>query len=363
MKIIKDEITIEQLASGYVDRGDDGVVGFDGKLDIRPAYQREFVYKEGQRNLVIDTVIKGFPLNTMYWNTKDDGSFEVLDGQQRTISICQYITDVFSFNKKIFSRQPSDIQKQILGYKLDVYKCTGNESERLNWFQVINIAGAVLKKQEIRNAIYTGPWTESARKKFSKQNCRAYVIGRHYMPGTVEQQDYLERVLKWVSNDNIEEYMNQHCKDSNADELWDFFDRVIGWIKDVFGDSTGKELKLQSVEWGYLYNEHSDKKLDKEKIRTSVKRLLMDDEVTNKPGIYQYVLDGNEKHLNIRAFKDNDRIAMYEKQGGKCNMCGAVFELEKMHADHIKPWSSGGKTELKNGQMLCRECNLKKSNI
>jgi len=94
MHIELKEITIRELANGYQDNAENGVVGFGGILDIRPPYQREFIYKDKQRDAVINTVTKKFPLNVMYWAVREDGTFEVIDGQQRTISICQFLKGV-----------------------------------------------------------------------------------------------------------------------------------------------------------------------------------------------------------------------------------------------------------------------------
>ncbi|SUU36792.1 Uncharacterized conserved protein [Actinobacillus seminis] len=106
MKIELAKIKIRDLVADYTDTAENGVTGYHGKLDIRPKYQREFVYKEAQRNAVIDTVRKGFPLNVMYWVKREDGTFEVLDGQQRTISICQFVKGDFRLNINIFIISP-----------------------------------------------------------------------------------------------------------------------------------------------------------------------------------------------------------------------------------------------------------------
>ena len=103
MDIKLKEITVREVFDGYEDRGENGVVGYGGKLNIRPAFQREFIYGPKERNAVIDTVMKGFPLNVMYWCDVGDGTYELLDGQQRTISICQYLShDGFSFKERYF---------------------------------------------------------------------------------------------------------------------------------------------------------------------------------------------------------------------------------------------------------------------
>ncbi len=369
MDIIKEQHTIKELAEGYVNNQEDGVMGFGGKLDIRPPYQREFVYKGKQKELVIDTVLKGFPLNIMYWNTKDDGAFEVLDGQQRTISICEYVAGNFSFDGKFFGNQPNDIQQKILNYSLDIYKCKGTDSERIDWFQVINVAGEVLTNQEILNAIYSGSWTAEAKKKFSKTDCPAYQIGSDFMAGSSIRQDYLETAIKWISNDNIKEYMGKHQHDANADELWNYYENVISWVNTIFiNNDSDIRKKMQGVAWGELYNKYKDENLDSQEIQARVANLFEDEEVTNLAGIYLYVLNGNEKHLSIRAFKERDKIKTYEKQKGicankKCPQKGKRLDIKEMHADHIKPWSKGGKTEPSNCQVLCAECNRIKSNI
>jgi hypothetical protein len=161
MQIKLKEITVRELADGYEEKpAEAGVVAFGGKLDVRPPYQREFVYKDKQRDAVVDTVTKDFPLNVMYWAVREDGSFEVIDGQQRTISICQYVKGKFSVKVgtfpefRAFHNLQDDEQEQILNYKLMTYRCTGTDSEKLDWFRTINIAGEEHTPQELRNAVY-----------------------------------------------------------------------------------------------------------------------------------------------------------------------------------------------------------------
>ncbi len=83
--------------------------------------------------------------------------------------------------------------------------------------------------------------------------------------------------------------------------------------------------------------------------------------MTKKSGIYEYVLTGNEKYLNIRTFTDKQKREAYERQKGICVKCKKHFEIEEMEADHIKPWSKGGKTTAENCQMLCEDDNRTKS--
>jgi len=357
MKIELKELKVRDLAEGYEDNEEAGVVGYSGKLDIRPPYQREFIYKDKQRDAVIHTITQGFPLNVMYWSVRDDGDFEIIDGQQRTISVCQYVEGDFAFEDRYFHNLQADEQARILDYQLTVYLCSGTDSERLDWFKTINIAGAELTNQELRNAVYSGPWVTDAKRYFSKSGCPAYGLGSDYMRGTPIRQEYLETVIKWINGGEIEGYMAKQQQKPNANELWLYFQKVIAWVTATFPKYRNE---MKGISWGELYNEFKDTELDSTKLEKQVSSLMADDDVTKRKGIYSYVLNGQEKHLSIRAFTASQKGAAYERQGGICSVCKNHFELEEMEADHITPWHEGGKTEPANCQMLCKEDNRRK---
>ncbi len=358
MKIQLNEITIREVSNGYLNSDEEGVVGYGGKLNIRPKYQREFVYKDKQRDAVIDTIKKNFPLNVMYWVKNENGNFEVLDGQQRTISFCEYIAGAFSLDNLYFHNLTDVEKNQILDYGLMIYFCEGNDREKLDWFRIINIAGEKLTDQELRNAIYSGVWLIDAKKYFSKSGCPAYSIASDYLSGSAIRQDYLETAIRWISGDKIEDYMSKHQHEPNANELWLYFQNIINWVKVVFPNYR-KEMK--GVEFGPLYNEFKNKKIDSKKIEKEIIGLMQDEEVTKKSGIYSYVLTRQEKYLSIRSFTDKMKREAYERQKGICPKCREYFEIEEMEADHIKPWYEGGKTTAENCQMLCKQDNRTKS--
>ncbi len=356
MEIRLEEHTISEIFNGYEDNDESGVVGYGGRLNIRPAFQREFVYKEKERNAVIDTVFKGFPLNVMYWVEDGKGNYELLDGQQRTVSICQYCSGDFSVmideSPKTFHNLTQFEKNNFLNYKLMIYICKGNDKEKLEWFKTINIAGAVLTAQELRNAIYTGPWLTDAKRYFSKSGCVAYKMANKYLNGEMNRQAYLKKALKWISAKegmDIEKYMSAHQQDSNASALWIYFNSVITWVQTIF-PKYRKEMK--GLEWGLLYNQYGNASLDPAELETKITALMADREVTKKSGVYEYLLSGKEKYLSLRQFDDEDKRTAYEQQEGICPICGQYYEYEKMHADHITPWHSGGKTVPENLQML-----------
>ena len=180
------------------------------------------------------------------------------------------------------------------------------------------------------------------------------------MTGSPIRQDYLETVLKWINNGDICGYMAEHQFAPNANELFLYFRSVIGWVENTF-IKYRKEMK--GIDWGFLYNQYKDIVIDTAELEKEIAELMADDDVTSKKGIYPYVLTRQEKYLSVRTFDNRMKRTAYEKQKGICKICRKHFELEEMEGDHITPWSKGGKTLAENCQMLCKECNRRKSSV
>lgn len=358
MEVIFNNIKVRDLVTNYADLGEHGVKGYHGKLDIRPAYQREFVYKDKQREAVINSINNGYPLNTMYWVDNGNNNYEVLDGQQRTISICQYINGDFSVDKMYFHNLDEDAKAAILDYELLVYFCKGSNKDKLGWFTTINIAGEKLTAQELRNSVYSGTWLNDARNHFSKTGCPAYNMGKHLVKGSPIRQEFLETAIKWISGGDIEGYMAANAGNMNASELWEYFQNVVTWVDETF---TNYRKEMKGIAWGGLYDTYKDTDLDAEAFEQRISELMQDEDVTKKAGVYTYLLDGNEKHLSVRAFSPAQRREVYERQNGICPVDGEHYAIDEMHADHIVAWSKGGKTSVDNCEMLSAAANLAKS--
>lgn len=407
MKITPTEIKLRDLFDGYKNDDENGVVGYHGRLDIRPKYQREFIYKDKQQIAVIETIKNGFPLNTMYWAVARDengnkildadgnDTYELMDGQQRTISTCEFLANhlVVEF-QKFFNIQKStpDIAQKILDYSLSVYICDGTVSEKLAWFKTINIASVPLTEQELLNAQYVGEWLTKAKEYFSKTGCNAAELmvirgkkASDYMSGSPIRQDYLSTVLQWIAdyqgltprNEKGDTYMANHQGDSTATEIKNYYVSVMEWVGSKF-KSYRKDMK--GLPWGLWYNKYQRGEcngqiisLNSDQIENEIKKLIDDDEVGPVKGIYEYLIDGAEKHLSLRAFDDKVKRKVYENQNHKCPYCeikkdGHTYPTDKheydyneMEGDHIVPWSKGGKTEESNCQMLCKWHNGHKS--
>ena len=370
MTINETKVTVGEITKGYMNNDEQGVRGYDGRLDIRPPYQREFIYNEKEQQAVINTVLHGYPLNVMYWVKRSEDAecpYEVMDGQQRTLSLCEYVAGKFSFDFKNFFNQPEDIQKKILNYPLTIYVCEGEPSEKLEWFKTINIAGKPLNEQEINNAIFAGPFVSDAKKHFSKSNCGAYRLGKDLVNGTPIRQDFLKKALEWMADhetrmgkrQSVVGYMSEHQHDPNANNLWTYFQNVLNWAITNFDMKKFKKI-MKGLDWAMLYDRYHEKTLDTADLWKQISALMRDSEIQKQVGIIPYVLTGDEHYLDLRAFPEDIKLAVWEQQKHICPLCGKEFDLEFMEGDHITPWREGGRTVIENCQMLCRECNRRK---
>lgn len=369
-------IKVRDLVNGYSSSEENGVRGYDGKLDIRPPYQRELVYKDAQQKAVIETILEDCCLNLFQWSDNGDGTYELLDGQQRTLSICKYINGDFNYNGLGFINQPTDIKEKILDFEIIVNIVKGEQSERLKWFEKINVAGEPLSRQELRNATYVGKWLSDAKDYFSKNGCAAfnkasYLIEKKLSP---IRQEYLELAIKWIthskSDDAIRDYMAKHQFDENANELKEYFCKVIDWVEDTFDIRNNfpkgyYRTEMRGLDWGTLYEKYHNNTYNPQVLENKVAELMANEEVTNKKGIYEYVLSNESEDvaraLSNRTFSERDKRTKYEQQKGICPICGEWHDIKEMEGDHIIPWWKGGTTTFDNLQMLCKKCNGKKS--
>lgn len=384
LKLIK----LRDIVENFKDSDEEGVVGYGGKLNIRPAYQREYVYKPEQRNEVIKTIMRGyphtyFPLNVMYWAQTGEDQYELIDGQQRTLSICQFHNMAFSIlingMPKNFDNLSPEQKEYFLNYELQVYICSGLPEEKLEWFSIINIAGEPLSNQELLNANYTGPWLSSAKRYFMKSNSAAYGLSSKYIDIEANQSrgKGLETAIKWISKDNVKQYMADHQNDENADELWTNFRNTIEWVQSKF---TKYYKEMKGINWGQLYDKYHTQNYDPIEV-TKLAQILYDDEyIKNPKGIFEYILGGQKekKLLEIRVFEDSTKRSVYAKQteeansSGKsnCPLCAIgnnanktkIWALAEMDADHVTAWSKGGATDKSNCEMLCITHNRAKGN-
>ena len=378
--------TVGDVCKGFVfDRNEEkGLFGLDGQLIIQPEYQRNYIYGDGKRDVaVVESLLKGYPLGLIYFVKNADGMYEVLDGQQRITSFARYVNKSWPFAVEIdgkpryFDSLDADQQKLIVDAPLTIYVCEGEPSEIQAWFETINIVGVPLVKQELRNAAYHGPFVTMAREVFSNTGNANMNRWQTYVKGDPKRQAILETALDWVSEGDIDDYMAKHRYDTNIDELKNHFDTVIDWVDSVF-EYTGSEMC--GLDWGRLYREYHKNAYSKDKVAERVDALLDDFQVTDKKGIFEYVLGGEKdsRLLNVRVFDKKTIKAVYRKQTAEaqdqgvsnCPLCAIghdanakrIYKETEMDADHVTAWSKGGATDEANCQMLCKTHNRAKGN-
>ncbi len=382
---LRTDITIGDICEGFVynELEGKGLHGLNGRLTIQPEYQRNYIYNDGIRDVaVIDSILKGYPLGLIYFVEDENGRYEVLDGQQRITSFGRFVNDNFAIKdskglQQIFSGLAENLQKKIKETKLTIYICKGEESEIKEWFETINIAGIPLKKQELLNAIYSGPFVTKAKEMFSNSGNTMVQKWSAYVAGDIKRQDYLETALRWVSKDNIENYMSMHRHDDNINELKAYFNTVINWVSTVFIDV---EKSMQGREWGRMYEEYHKNPYNPQTVSKRVNELINDSQVKDEKGIYEFIL-GSEKDfrlINIRVFDEPTKKKAYNRQTeeanenktSNCPLCAIsnnnnkdrIYKLKEMEADHVTAWSKGGSTDISNCEMLCKTHNRAKGN-
>ena len=382
---LRTDITVGDICEGFVynEYEGKGLFGLSGKLVIQPEYQRSYIYADGKRDVaVVNSLLRGYPLGLLYFVQADEGKWEVLDGQQRITSFGRFVAGKFTVagedgRPQYFSGLAADKREKILKTPLTIYICEGEESEIKEWFKTINIAGLPLNEQELSNAIHSGPFVTKAKEEFSNSSNSMLQKWSAYVAGNVLRQDYLRTALDWVSKGNIDGYMSLHRNDSDITEMKAYFNSVIDWAASVFVDI---DKRMCGLEWGRFYEEYHKQAYNAQEVSSKVRELLDDVYVTDKKGIWEYVLGGcaDARLLNIRVFDELTKRKVYAEQTARaqeegtsnCPYCAMsttanksrIWKLSEMEADHVTAWSKGGATELANCQMLCRAHNAAKGN-
>ncbi len=382
---LRTDITVRDICEGFVynELEGKGLYGLSGTLTIQPEYQRNYIYADGKKDVaVIDSVLRNYPLGLIYFNKLENGRLEVLDGQQRITSLGRYVTGKFAIKDangmpQYFGALATDLQERILNTKLLIYECEGEESEIKEWFKTINIAGVPLNEQELRNAVYSGPYVTLCKAEFSNSQNANVQKWSAYIAGAVNRQDYLERALEWVSGGKIEAYMSHHRFDNNINEVKAYFNSVIDWVSGVFPEV---ENEMRGLEWGRLYEAYHHQAYNPKEVWKNVQELYADSYVKNRKGIFEYILGGcvDSKLLDVRVFDDVTKKSVYAKQTNEakekgisnCPYCAMgndnnrtkIWALKDMDADHVTAWSKGGSTDISNCQMLCKSHNRAKGN-
>lgn len=390
--------TIREIVAGftYDENENKGLHGLSGRLVIQPAYQRNYLYGDGKRDAaVVESVLKGYPLGLIYFNVvgADTGSdtgtqkmLEILDGQQRVTSLGRFYKGLFSVtdpygNERNFMSLSPDMQQKFLDTELLIFECEGTEDQINEWFKTINIAGIALNDQELRNAVYSGPFVSAAKAVYSNSQNSNQAKWANFIRGVINRQEVLEVVLGWVAAKNdqsIDNYMLAHRHDTDCRELENYVDTVINWASTVF---PMLNTNMRGLPWDQYYREYHQTGYDPNATTRRAQELLTDSAVNNKRGVFEYILGGekDKQKLDVRIFPAKMKERVYGRQTktaeaageSNCRMCvedvndtnaERIYTYKEMEADHVTAWTRGGATDEANCEMLCKKHNRSKGN-
>ena len=402
---INSTIKISELVKGYVNDSDNegGVSSMNGRLNIRPRYQRAYIVAENElwKKNLINSILCGFPINRIYIGidsmdsrSVEEADLEMLDGQQRSITICDFYKGNFTVEidgmPAHFHNLSPELQARFLNYPLDITYCKGSESARIAWFKRINQPNSILVPQELRNATYIGEWLEYLKKYFCSSSAnvqkqitdkREKYCARYYAKGSIERCEYLEVALDWISyyvypdmrkssmDDRICRYMAEHQRDIPNNDVIEHYKKVIDWANNTFLND-GKDIKnypqsFAGIDWGRLYAEYGNNTYDTVYVTKRIAELLdIQFEFSKPAGLYEWILRGEKREdralMQPRSFRPQTRQEQFKLQGGEDPISGEKFTSEsEMEAHHIIPWTEGGTTNISNCVLLSPETHKK----
>ena len=402
---INSTLKISELVKGYQDNSltEGGVYSMNGRLNIRPRYQRAYIADTTTNwcENLINSILCNFPINRIYIGIDgsetrgiEEAMLEMLDGQQRSITICRFVTNEFAIpyngHPAHFRNLPPEIQERILNYNLDITYCKGTESARIAWFKRINQPNSILTPQELRNSTYVGEWLEHLKEFFCSSSAKVKkqitdktekYCASYYANGKIERCEFLEVALDWISyyvypemrkasiDDRICRYMAEHQHDGAVDDVINHYKKVIDWANSTF---LNNGLKIQKypqsfagVNWGKLYAEYGENVYDTIYVTKRIAQLLsIQSEFTRPSGLYEWILRGEKREdrnlMSPRTFTPNVRQRQFELQGGMDVITHKKFNSpDEMDAHHAVPWTLGGTTDISNCIMLSPETHKK----
>ena len=385
----------------------------DGDIIPNPEYQRDYVYTDKQASKLVESVLMGIPIPTIYLCVEEDNTYSVIDGQQRITSLVRYLKNDFALNGlqelnelngKCYKDLSKDIQKKLKSSSLSTISLL-KQSTALKYeiFARLNQGAVKLNPQELRNCIYRGTFNKMLDD-IAATNPHLHIL----FHDDNNRKSYQERILRFFALRNYQDYQSSMLKTMNSymelhrndeeDEIKaakDRFNNTIDIIKQVLGNEAfmafdrNKNTILEKFS-GSVYDSiiipfsFFDKHsliVNADKIREAVMNVKMTDEsyredtyaatgskvrvIRRIQTIYNLILSitgNNSTDTDRRLFSEDERKMLYESSDKKCAICGnLILNIDDCEIDHIIPFAKGGKTELSNAEIVHRICNREKS--
>jgi hypothetical protein len=394
------------------------VFGIRGRIDTNPDFQRPAVWGRAQKQLLIDSIIRGYDVPKFYWRlvSKNPDHYEVVDGQQRLRAIWEFYAGEYLLPKDAdtvnglkvagmkYSELPDDLRIACDTYNLDVIVLQETDDDEVREMFLRLQNGTSLKAQEKRNAM-PGNMREFVHQLTSHPffgKC-AFANSRYAHDHVAAQMTLLElngspcnlrnADLNRMYENNLEFELNgskaKKCK-RVLDYLFAAFPNktpelerfnvvslygIVSHLQEryVTTDRSADLAKwfLEFEQYGRSQAELPPDKADPEMVVYHEKISHSTDAVDSifwrheflLRKLFESVTDIEQKD-DQRIFAHEQRLAIYRRDDGHCHLkikCqGEKCDWDNWAADHVNPWSKGGKTTVSNGQVACIPCNCAK---
>lgn len=389
----------------------------DGDLNTNPDFQRDYVYKDKQASKLVESILLGIPIPNVFFCQEDDESFSVIDGQQRIVSLTKFLNnelkltgleEIKEYNGLKYKDLPKDEQRKYKNTTLNCIKILKeNKNLKYEIFTRLNQGAVKLKPQELRNCIYRGSFNslleEMAKKKkeklkklfFEDNNNKKY---QEYILRFFALRDFSQ--YKGSLLKTMNEFMELHKNEpkENIKKIEKEFFSVFDIVKSVLGnqafcayDRSKKVLMnkfsptvYDSIMIAFSFFDKRGLQNNADKIKKEIKKIKTgnreyQDASYGSSGskskvltrisiifslLQEYVKETEDKIGDRRLYSKDEKIHLWNmSKKHKCCYCGQeILSIDNAEVDHSKPYSKGGKTNLKNAKLIHSFCNKLKSN-
>lgn len=377
------------------------------KIIFNTEFQRGEVWDITRKQKLIDSMLRGYNINTIFFRQISDGRYECLDGQQRLKTILQeFLKDKYPINpkitpefkdKKYFSELHEYLKNKILTYPIyAVILYTVDDEETCKVFLRLQ-EGLPLNAAEKLNAMIGFLRNEivdlTTHPFFSHLGINNYRFAHRYMIAQIYVLTLKDQITD-VKYPQLQElytaYQHAYPPESNKKRII----RVLNFLDSEFGEDAKLIRRSADFISFYLLAKHILDNYATNDVTINLKEFSREfiakfTQVESSEGegnapYYDYKTyrktsaDSRisiQKRTDIliskfleynqsltpkdpkRDFNEWERIAIYHKGSGVCQICKKVTPFDKGDADHIIPHSKGGATTIENGQWLCKLCN------
>jgi hypothetical protein len=394
------------------------VFGIRERIDTNPDYQRPPVWTRGQKQLLVDTILRNYDIPKFYWRKtgiKPD-TYDVVDGQQRLRAIWEFVEGKFKLPKDAipiddydvanaaYPDLPDELRIRFDTYSLDVVLVEGADEDEVREMFLRLQNGTSLRSQEKRNA-YPGRMRDFARElsghpffksvgfsnsRFTHDLVAAQLVCLELAGGPTNVKDRdLNKMYR--SHQDIDD----HGPEAKAVR------RVLDLLVGAFPEQAPELTRFNVIALycvaaellaSYVRSEFAPLLapwfLDFESRRMAQDTLSEDEADPDWIGYKEKISHSTDSEDSIRArmdfmlrdllvcqpglslkdaqrtFTPQQRMAVFRRDGGVCRVAvkcdGAKVRWDDWHCDHRTAWTEGGKTTVENGQVACAACNFAK---